>query len=424
MARTKLLLVVTNGLGQGSAFLLSLALARVYAPEIFGSFVVFFTTFNFANIALGLRLDVATPYVTRRSELQRVAQASLCLCGLMLALALVLLAASVCLGLVVEAGAWLAALALASAAISTQLRLAGYLALRRGKARTVALLSGGRPVLIALAQLAGGLLRPDVATMAVSYLIGMLLSIWPLLGDDRSLRTVARRWHPRTAFRVLGRYRSFTLFSLPQNLLYVLSEGILPIFLSWHFGKTEAGLFWFAARLSSVPMTVLVDSVRAALAIEFAPLFRAGDQGLPRWTLRKGVLLGLPFAVGALLLGLAGEPAFTLLFGARWADAARMAPALMLLAAINASGAAFIVALPPLRLQHGHLLTELLVLLLKLAAMAAVLRLPTFSAIQAVLLVQSVAGLAYLGFYAFVHSRLCRHTRRVAVDCAFNMEKT
>lgn len=127
--------------------------------------------------------------------------------------------------------------------------------------------------------------------------------------------------------RALGAHYKFPLYSLPSSLIDNLAAAI-PIPLIVHFYGTEsAGLFALVQRMLSAPLVLVCGSVAEAFHGRMAAHLRESPGRMRGFFLKTTGTLFLAGIVPALALSLAGERLFGLVFGAKWAAAGALLPA-------------------------------------------------------------------------------------------------
>jgi O-antigen/teichoic acid export membrane protein len=183
----------------------------------------------------------------------------------------------------------------------------------------------------------------------------------------------------------------------------VLSDASVPLIAAERFGAAQAGLYWFAARLTSGPMQVFVESIRVVISDQLVRTVQRNEASAP-WATRTAFTLAAPFLAAAVLLSFAGPPLFELVFGATWRDAGSLAGLLFAYAAVNAAGVPLIAALPLTGLQGAHLVAELVLLAAKAAIVFLSAGRATF--FSTVSLCIAAAMLTYCIFYAIILQRL------------------
>ncbi len=196
--------------------------------------------------------------------------------------------------------------------------------------------------------------------------------------------------------QALRRNAAFPLYSLPQNMLYTVSEGLVPLALPFLFPTSAAvALFWLASRAVFAPATVLAESIRPMVYRDIAV---AGDR-LRQRIARYALALGGPIALGLLVLALCGPTLFRIAFGAQWGDANSYGLVLGVLVLGNMASLPAVGALPVMGMQKHLFAVEVLGLI----ARAAIIFLPGWTSPFQVVAASTVVYLAIIGgFYGYV----------------------
>lgn len=159
-----------------------------------------------------------------------------------------------------------------------------------------------------------------------------------------------RTW-PHSGVRAAARsHRSAPLYLWPTALIDAVTQQLPVLLVSAWFGASSAGQFSLAWRALALPALMLATAAGSVFYQRFARALDgpAGDVESARSmmvrTWRTFLLLG---AIPALLVVLAGEPLFALVFGERWREAgmlaAAMVPLLLAMAASSPTSGAIVV---------------------------------------------------------------------------------
>jgi O-antigen/teichoic acid export membrane protein len=402
LSSPKHLVMLSSAAGQAVAFACTPLLSRLYSPADFGAFVLFSTLFNLLNIALSGRYEQAVYYARRARDASSVATLAVLLAS---AAALVFAGLLELIALAARRPELraVAPLVAISALASVLVRVASLLIVRWKKLRALSAINFLKPSAVGLVQVACGLVAASTGALAVGHALANTLVLGFAWLRVPTLRRFLRPL-PRTELAALLReHRAFPLYNVPQNLLFVLSDASVPLLAAERFGAAEAGLYWFAARLTSAPMQVFVESIRVVISDQLVRTVQRREPSAA-WAVRTALGLAAPFLAAALLLSFAGPPLFELLFGPTWRGAGSLAALLFAYAAVNAAGVPLIAALPLTGLQRAHLVAEALVLVAKAAILVLAAGHATF--FDTVALCIAAALLGYCIFYAIIWQRL------------------
>ena len=402
-ANPKLLAIAAAAGGQMVMLAAMALVSRRYPPSALTQYGVFFSLFGILQITAALRIEQGIVYEASgapRHALYACAQT-------------VVVPVSVLTGLIaavylafnhVMAGelVWFLAPLMVAATASAMARTNVQAIAALDRFRILPAMNFLRPAAIGAFQIAGVLLtaRSGVALclcFAASQLAYAAITFGALGRVEFARASRSSMAAMREAF---VRNRQFTLYSLPQNLLYALSEALVPLSLPFLFPQTASvAMFWLASRTVFAPATIVAESVRPMIYREIA---RAGPH-LTRKCLVTAAMLVAPILASLLVLAVAGRPAFALVFGARWASANDYALILGALVAFNMAALPFVGALPILGMQRAILIAEIV----GLAARAGAISLHRWVSPEAAVLWATVAYMAVMGaFLALVLRRM------------------
>jgi len=181
-------------------------------------------------------------------------------------------------------------------------------------------------------------------------------------GYGRLRRTVRR------FIVVAHRYRDFPRFSVPQAILDAGSQQ-LPVFvLGSMFGPGPVGLFWFTNRLLQLATELFGQSVRQVFHQQLAERVRSRQPvGRFFWQVTAG-LFGFA-AMPAVALVFFGPELFSLVFGVEWLEAGGYARWLALSWVVSMMLQPSVAMIFTLELQRGQLMSEVLLLIGRMAGM-------------------------------------------------------
>ncbi len=294
--------------GNGVAWLLNFALARIFTEATFGTASVIIAV---ASVFIGvstLRLEVLSQRTSDDGEARLLLSAGLSL-SLWWGVGLTA-AAGIAVGL--GAAAYWLALGLMVSLGSLQLIGAAALTKRRAYGRlTWANLqqAAGMSVL----QVGFGLLSAGVFSLLAGFAAARL--VW--LPTMRGLRPTARPW--RTLSEA---HRRFGLVAGSSALVNALAGQASVLLVGIFYTAADTGVYAMAVRVLGVPLAVLSQAVAAAAIGEIGALVRAGTPWYP--TVRRTVLglagIGAVICAAAFLLA---EPLAPFLFDGKFDGAGR-----------------------------------------------------------------------------------------------------
>lgn len=318
--------------GQLIAILVSPLLTRLYTPDQFGVLAVFAAVLGILATVASLRFDQAVPLPESEEDAR-----TLVLLALVVTLAvsaLVLLVAALAPPL--ERFGWYATLRPYLPLLAFGTALAGtYQALNMWAVRTMSFTAIGRTrIAQGLSQALGQTLLGLAGAGTVGLLIGQIggqaagsLSLARLTGLARGYRLPS--W--RSLTRVAERYWQFAAIGTPAALLNSASLQVPPLLLVGAFGAEVAGLYLLSNRVLSAPLDLVSRSVGQVYYAEASRIGKRDPAAIKRallTTTRRLLLLGL---LPAAAIALVSPWAFSLVFGASWAQAGAFAQAMALM---------------------------------------------------------------------------------------------
>lgn len=344
----------------------TMIVTRVFLPEHLNEFGVFFSLFNLFQIAAMLRLEQAIVFAKDPDEASGLALAALAVqIPVLLALALptyFYLAANPA----TDAHAFeLVSVLVVAVAASSGARLIVQLIARSDHFLLLAVTNLLRPSLIATAQALAALIGPGSVRLPLAlaagqavFLLGAVVLHWRSRAIPVSIRARSR------VKAIVSRNRDFVFYNLPQNFVFVLSESLVPLSISFiHHDTNAVALFWLASRAVFAPATVIAESIRAQV---YRTIART-EAGLPKLVFTTSAVLFAVVAAPLVVLAWIGPELFALVFGPQWAEANDYALILGGLVALNMAALPFVGALPVVRLQGTYFLVECVGLLVRAA---------------------------------------------------------
>lgn len=174
----------------------------------------------------------------------------------------------------------------------------------------------------ALSQIGlGFLLKGQGSGLILGALTGQTFATarlaWQTLKDDGSL--IRTSFSLKAQRELLFRYRDFPLFSTWTGFMNTLSTMLPALLLGYYFSPAIVGFYSLGHRVLSLPMTLIGGALAQAFYPHAAEAFHSGR--LPETTQKAFTFLMelglLPFA----LLSLLAPDAFKLIFGSQWETA-------------------------------------------------------------------------------------------------------
>ncbi len=318
-ARNAALLASSTALGQGLVILVQPLLTRIYRPEDFGLLALYASILSLAAVVVNLRYEQTIQLPKEESEARNLLLLSL---GIGIGLSLLiggfffLFRDVLSRWLAVPLPTWFAPLVLLGLACIAFMQAGSMWALRLGQFGALAQTKFQQGLWQALGQVSMGLIFKNPGGLLLGDVMGrlggvqVLARLWPKNFQGITIQTLRR---------AALRYRNFLFFGTGAALLTAASFHLPFIALTAFFGTAAMGQFSLSYRITTIPVTLLAQSVgqvffsRAAVLKEGAALAELTER-----TATLLFVVGLPI-FGALFV--VGPTAFPLLFGSEWKEA-------------------------------------------------------------------------------------------------------
>jgi len=170
-----------------------------------------------------------------------------------------------------------------------------------------------------------GYLKITPGGLIFGMLIGQLISTLALLRQNLKEIISLKHFFSKQTIRVQAKkHKDFPLYSLPNTLLNVFSLQIIIIIIAHLFSNSFVGLYSFAFRMLSIPISLIGVSVGQVFYQKFSELYNSNGN------LRKMILKTWSslFLIGILpmtIMIIWGSDVFSFVFGEEWKDSGRMA---------------------------------------------------------------------------------------------------
>jgi len=310
--------------GQVIVVLASPILARLYAPEAFGTAGVFASILAIVTVVVCLRYERAIMLPREEEKSAQLAVGSLGIAAFVTALTIV---GVVLWGEVI--GDWLNApelvphlwlLPLAVLAIGVGLVLRYW----NTRKKEFGLLSVAQVAKSATAQasaLGAGLLQfsgpgPLIGSATAGWIVSSTLLGLRVSPQDRKLLSQVR-W--RSILASLKRYRKFPLASMWSGLLSTQAQQVPILLLSALFSQQVVGYYSLSVRVVALPAAVIGQAVSQVFLQRASVAQHEGTLHVTvQSTFQRLVSLGL---FPLLLLGLLGREVFVVVMGPQWTEA-------------------------------------------------------------------------------------------------------
>ncbi len=315
-------LVGGNVWAQAIAFAAYLILARLYTPEDFGLYNIFYSYIEVLIIVSTCKYELAVVIADNDSEAAAVSRLALRIntwvCVILLSLSLVcyfLFPFSVfnySFSLLLAPMVFFCGTSRVYSALFNRYRQFRQIALSEvvgASSGVVAKVLLGLPCLALTLLHALGLALGTVVGRAASNINYLLLK--RRLPSSPQVSSSAMK-------QVAAKFRNFPLFTMPKELVNSFSFNLPFLCLALYFDKAEVGLFGMALTCTFRPVNVFNSAFEKLLYVRIAEKVRRGD------TIRRDILrffknvnlIALPFFVVGFLFG---DDILAFLFGDRWA---------------------------------------------------------------------------------------------------------
>ncbi len=305
-------------------FLLTPVMTRIYPPASYGQFAVFAAAVSNVSLLSGLTYQAALPLPKDKDDALALMQLSgLLAIGAFVVTSLVLLlfGSWVVVWLQVQAlGWWFYLLPVIILLYNLSLLLSSwYTRTKQFRTRAgvdVATSLAGRAFTIGWGWFTGGhasgLVVGDVFSKLTTF-VGLLRS-----GVHKEWGELRRTFSWARVRAVAHTYREFPLYVLPGTYINTLSAQLPIFFLTSGFGATVVGLYSFSVTLLEIPVSLTGSAIAPVFYQKAAELYHTDMARLRELTLN--IYNKLLYA-GMLPLGLItvfGDWIFRIAFGARW----------------------------------------------------------------------------------------------------------
>lgn len=361
--------ILASGSAASQAITISFApiITRMYGPESFGLQGVFVSVLGLLTTVAAL--GYPTAIVLPRSDLDglSIGRLSIYIGVVMTAVVTLMLALfgnSILETLNAEAIApfiYLIPFAMMISVIATVL---GQWLIRKKAFRITAKYGVASAFVINSAKAVAGWIAPTANTLIVTntfgQLFGTLLTYWGWRrSDPETAHSQTEGGCPRTIWQLAKDHADFPLLRTPQNLINAFSQSLPVLLLASFFGAASAGQYSIALAVLGMPSALIAGSVMSVFypRITEAIYNNEGARGLiVKATVGMAIIGALPY----LAILIAGPFLFEFVFGQDWHTAGLYGQLLAIWLFFQFINKPVVAAIPPLRLQGGLLVYEIL----------------------------------------------------------------
>lgn len=327
-------LMTGTAIAQAIPIIVSPVLTRMYSPEDFGLFTIFISIVTIGNTIVTGRYEVAMFLPKKQKDAVQVLGVAILIA---LIISSIILVSSIIFNTSLtlllkepEISPWLY---LTSISIFLMGVFKIFYAWLNRKKDYKTLASGriNRSIILTGSQLGIGLSGWTSGGLIIGQLLGELTGAlwfsWQAIKKDKVLfHSINKKEIKEKA----NRYIDYPKFSLPADLINVLSNQ-LPIFLfSIFFGATVVGLYGFTYRIMAAPISILAGAILDVFKEQASKDYIENGTCRPIFisTLKKLFILSIvPF----IIIGISAPSLFEIIFGEEWRVAGEYAQILSVL---------------------------------------------------------------------------------------------
>jgi O-antigen/teichoic acid export membrane protein len=170
-----------------------------------------------------------------------------------------------------------------------------------------------------------GYLKITPGGLIIGVLIGQLISTLALLKQNLKEIISLKHFFSKQTIRIQAKkHKDFPLYSLPNTLLNVFSMQIIIIIIAHLFSDYFVGLYSFAFRMLSIPISLIGVSVGQVFYQKFSELYNSNGN-LRKMIFKTWSSLILIGFIPMLITFFWGSEIFSFVFGEDWGDSGKIA---------------------------------------------------------------------------------------------------
>ena len=363
-------LVSGNMLAQAIALAAYFVLTRIYTPEDYGLFNIFYSYIEVLIIFSTCKYELAIVVADDEREAAAVGRFALRLnvvvSVLLLTVALALWLTGALPGNFAQLG-WMVLLVPPMVFFCGTSRVYSFLYNRFHRYAQIALSDNVNAGVGAVAKIALGLLGFSHSGMPVGTVVGQAASNINYRLRLRSLRLPAV---DAAASRAAAtKHRNFPCFVATKDLVNTFSSNLPFLWAALYFERAEVGLFGLALTFTMQPVNLLSSAFERVLYARTAEAVRGRRPALHLLLRFLGILLAVAVPVCVLAWFLA-EPVFVFCFGDRWQGCGPFVQALLPLVLVGLCSTSIMFVSNVFSTQRTEFVFFLVLLVLRVAAMA------------------------------------------------------
>ncbi|WP_412494851.1 lipopolysaccharide biosynthesis protein [Vibrio cyclitrophicus] len=298
-------------------FLSSPVLARIYAPEHFGTFAFCSSIIMFLGPILALRFNDAIPIASKNSEAKRIVEGSISL-ALISSSTIAILA--IIYGSLAKDIYWIAivSISILGSLFYSLYETVSFFCVRNKQFKDISISQIHQSLLGSLSKISLGLLGFLSSGLVIGHCIQQFFGIKRLITSEGgwcNFRAVKSRF--KSNLLILNKYLDYPKFRLSSKIALGLSQQ-MPIFMfGLMYGGKQLGLFSLTMSTLSIPLTIISQNVRKVYYgyVSNNECSAMSALKLTNMSLLITSLLSIPIW---LVLFFYGEDVYTFVYGEQW----------------------------------------------------------------------------------------------------------
>lgn len=334
-------LMMLTVVGQGLYIAVAPLLGRLYTPEAFGLYGVFYLFITTSTLFICLNYDMAIPAAVDEADANDLTEATIRMSVIVCAVIGALLTSAIILNLAGFGSLpwWAGAMAFAVLLLQALIQViqAWYV-----RAQTAVIIGRAGVTLNAVrggVQVGLGLLGGAWWGLGLGEALGRLGALIHSVGARGAWRPRTSLWSLKLPLATLRRYRQFPLVFLSSSVVEAVVFFAQIATLNTLFGPAGMGQYFMMRRTLDLPVAFAYRSLSDIFYGRMAADCREAPERVKPFYVRSFLILaGIGF-IGATPLMIFGEPIFEFVMGPDWGEAGRMAAVMAPAAVLNLAAA-------------------------------------------------------------------------------------
>lgn len=334
-----------------------MVLAKVYSAAELGTFALYSAVFSVTTTVVFGKYENSLLYTRNSMETREALHVALIFSIFSTTILTALLYASDT-KTVIDIGSILIPLAVASI-FSAVSRAQTNILVRTRRIKSLTIINTLRPAIIPCIQIIGATISASASTLVIGHAVSWITASLIAFKVDPIVKKYFSSTSNAKAYITAVRYKRYPLYSLPQNLAYVIGEAAIPFLVAKNYGVQEAGIYWLCNKMVSVPSQVLTESIRSVV-------YRKIEIDLKLSNVSRGKVfrIGISLATPILILTAAsfwlGNRTFAYFINEQWALAGYLTAAIGIQYAINSFLIPYIGMAQSINKHWRHLMIEII----------------------------------------------------------------